>query len=250
MPFDDGPGVANGQGVLLLGVGGLGCAVALALVTAGVRRLGLVDDDQVALSNLHRQILFRTTDTGRDKVAQASLRIREADPTCQVEPMVRRLAECDEIAAVAADYAVVIDGSDNFATRFAANDAAVRYRFPLVHGAATGSRGQLCSIAPGGKPCLRCLFGGPPAQAVATCRQEGVFGPLVGEVGWLMAMEAIKWLHGIGQPLIGQLLTIDAWSARRRLVPLIIHPHCTICSGQTPAIEREKPINDCLRVSS
>ena len=219
-------------GVLLLGMGGLGCAAALALLTAGVRRLGVVDDDQVALSNLHRQILFRMADIGHSKVTQARLRMQEHQAACQVETIPQRLDTCAAIAAVAADYTVVIDGSDNFATRFAANDAAVRHRFPLVHGAATGTRGQLCSIAPGGHPCLRCLFGGPPEQNTATCRSEGVFGPLVGEVGWLMAMEAVKWLHGVGQPLRGRLLTIDVVSARRRLVPWHTHPQCPVCHAR------------------
>ncbi|MBF0162087.1 MAG: HesA/MoeB/ThiF family protein [Magnetococcales bacterium] len=218
------------RGVLLLGVGGLGCAAALLLVAAGVRRLGLVDDDRVSLSNLHRQILFRMTDIGMDKVTQAGQRLREQQPDCQVEQIPRRLTERDAIGEVAAEYAVVIDGSDNFTTRFAANDAAVAYRFPLVHGAATGGRGQLCSIAAGGQPCLRCLFGGPPTQNTATCRSEGVFGPLVGEVGGLMALEAIKWLHGSGQPLLGRLLTIDVTTAKRRIVPLRSHPQCPVCA--------------------
>ncbi len=219
----------HGHGVLLLGAGGLGCAAALALATAGVHRLGLADDDQVALSNLHRQILFRTADIGRGKVAQAALRLRAQHPHCQVVEIPQRLESPESIGEVAAGYAIVIDGSDNFATRFAANDAAVRYGFPLVHGAATGSRGQLSVIAAGGQPCLRCLFGGPPSQEVATCRSEGVFGPLVGEVGWLMAMEAVKLLQGIGQPLFRRLLTIDVWTGKRRIVPWRSNPQCTCC---------------------
>ncbi|MEO5339417.1 MAG: HesA/MoeB/ThiF family protein [Magnetococcus sp. MYC-9] len=222
------------RGVLLLGVGGLGCAAALALVTAGVRSLGLVDDDQVALSNLHRQILFRMTDLGKNKVSQARLRLLEQQPDCVVETTARRLTEPEAIGEVAAQYAVVIDGTDNFATRFAANDAAVRHRFPLVHGAATGTRGQLCSIAPGGQPCLRCLFGGPPVRDGATCRNEGVFGPLVGEVGWLMAMEAVKWLQGSGQQLLGRLLTIDVSTAKRRTVSWSADPQCAVCAVPAP----------------
>ncbi|MEO5364456.1 MAG: HesA/MoeB/ThiF family protein, partial [Magnetococcus sp. DMHC-8] len=204
--------------------------VAMALAAAGVGRLGLADDDQVALSNLHRQILYGTADIGQGKAGQAGLRIRERYPACHVEPIPRRLTDRDAIGAVASEYAVVVDGSDNFATRFAANDAAVWYRFPLVHGAATGVRGQLCTIASGGRPCLRCLFGGPPPREGATCRTEGVFGPLVGEVGWLMALEVVKLLQGAGRPLLGRLLTIDVWSARRRIVPWATDPHCPACS--------------------
>ncbi len=219
------------EGVLLLGVGGLGCAAALALVTAGVSRLGLVDDDQVSLSNLHRQILFRTGDVGSRKVTQARQRLLELDPGCRVELIPRRLATRAEIGAVAAGYAVVLDGSDNFGSRFAANDAAVYDRFPLVHGAATGLRGQLCVIAAGGRPCLRCLFGAPPTREAGNCRNEGVLGPLVGEVGWLMAMEAIKLLRGSGQPLAGRLLTIDIASAKRRTIGLSPNPDCTVCAA-------------------
>lgn len=219
------------EGILLLGVGGLGSATALALAVAGVNRLGLVDDDVVALSNVHRQILFRTSDIGQSKVALARRQLGILHPTCQVEQIPRRLETSEEIAAVAAGYAVVVDGSDNFATRFAANDAAVSHSFPLVHGAATGMRGQLCVIPAGGQPCLRCLFGGPPTRLGATCRSEGVLGPLVGEVGWLMAMEAVKLLCGIGQPLRGRLLTIDLVAAKRRVIPLTANPHCTVCSG-------------------
>ncbi|MEO5355086.1 MAG: HesA/MoeB/ThiF family protein [Magnetococcus sp. XQGC-1] len=219
----------HGHGVLLLGVGGLGCAAALALATAGVHRLGLADDDRVALSNLHRQILFRTADIGQGKVTQAAAGLRAQHPHCQVIEIPRRLESLEAIGEVAAGYAVVVDGSDNFATRFAANDAAVRCGFPLVHGAATGSRGQLTVIAAGGQPCLRCLFDGPPPQEAATCRSEGVFGPLVGEVGWLMAMEAVKLLQGVGQPLRGRLLTIDVWTGKRRVVPWRSNPRCSVC---------------------
>lgn len=222
---------SHGQGVLLLGVGGLGCAAALALATAGVSRLGLADDDRVALSNLQRQILFCTDDIGKEKVAQASRNLRARQPDCQVIQIPRRLETPEAIAEVAAGYAVVIDGSDNFATRFAANDAAVHYRFPLVHGAATGTRGQLCSIAPGGQPCLRCLFDGPPPQTTATCAREGVFGPLVGEVGWWMAMEAVKLLQKIEHPLFGRLLTLDGWTGKRRVVHWSPNPHCRVCPG-------------------
>ena len=209
-------------------------------MNAGIHRLGLVDDDHVALSNLHRQILFQTADIGKRKVAVASQKVQAHNAACQVTQIPHRLEERDAIAALAMDYQVVLDGSDNFATRFAANDAAVHYGFPLVHGAATGTRGQLFSIAPGGQPCLRCLFGGPPASIGATCHNEGVFGPLVGEVGWLMAMEAVKQIHGIGQPLVGRILTIDALQAKRRIVPLLPNPDCPVCPGQMTKNSRQQ----------
>lgn len=224
----------KGRGILLIGVGGLGCAAALALAGAGIRRLGLADHDHIALSNLHRQILFQTTDIGQGKAATARQRIREQDATMEVEQIPHRLDDRHAIATLARGYEVVLDGSDNFATRFAANDAAVHHAFPLVHGAATGTRGQVLSIAPGGRPCLRCLFGGPPDHPGATCQNEGVFGPLVGEIGWLMAMEAVKIIHGMGQPHFGHLVTVDALSAKRRVVPLSPNPDCPACPTHAP----------------
>lgn len=221
-------GGCGAQGVLILGVGGLGCAAVMALAEAGVPRLGLVDDDRVALSNLQRQILFRTSDVGRRKVSVAKERLTASHPVCQVALIPRRAETPEAIASLARHYRVVLDGSDNFPTRFAANDAAVRYGFPLVHGAAAQTRGQVISIAAGGRPCLRCLFDAPPTHA-ATCHDAGVFGPLVGEVGWLMAMEAVKLLHNVGQPLFGRLLTIDVVSSKRRAVPVPPRPACSVC---------------------
>lgn len=219
----------HGRGVLLIGVGGLGNAAALALASAGIQRLGVVDDDVVALSNLQRQVLFQECDLGKKKVNVVAEHLQARFPACQVEAIAQRVNNKRAIATLAADYHVILDGSDNFTTRFAANDAAVAYGFPLVHGAATGTRGQLISIAAGGKPCLRCLFYEPPSADTATCRSEGVFGPLVGEVGWLMAMAAVKQITGYGQPLFGQLLTIDALQAKRRIIPLSHNPDCPVC---------------------
>lgn len=217
-------------GVLLLGMGGLGCAAALALVGAGVARLGLVDDDRVDLSNLHRQILYHGGDIGEKKVARAAANLHERRPGLEIRGYDQRLEDAAAIAALAGGYRVVLDGTDNFATRFAASDAAVQNGPALVHGAATGWRGQLLTILPGGKPCLRCLFGGPPTDGGPTCRDEGVLGPLVGEVGWLMAMEAVKLLRGVGQPLVGRLLTIDAARGRRRTVAVPANPRCPACA--------------------
>ncbi|MBF0183960.1 MAG: HesA/MoeB/ThiF family protein [Magnetococcales bacterium] len=223
---------ATGGSVLLLGVGGLGCAAALALTASGVQRLGLVDSDQVALSNLHRQILYRMSDLGQNKVERAAHHLRALAPELQVELFRERPTESRDIAELASGYDLLIDGTDNFRSRFAANEAAVHYRLPLVHGAAIGQRGQVCLVPPGGRPCLRCLFADPPPQEVS-CRSEGVFGPLVGEVGWLMAMEAVKWLRGMGEVLIGRLLTIDLESARRRVVPWSVNPSCPVCPQVT-----------------
>lgn len=217
-------------GVLLLGVGGLGSAVALALMASDVSRLLLVDDDTVSLSNLHRQILFQTSDIGQNKAFQGRENLLKRHTNWQIEVLDRRLEEVSEIAELASEYQVVVDASDNFKTRFAANDASVYHGFPLVHGAAIGVRGQLCTLKAGGKPCLRCLFGGPPMGQNATCREEGVFGPLVGEVGWLMAMEAVKCIQKVGKPLFGTLLTIDAHLAKRRTVSFSANSACSVCA--------------------
>ncbi len=220
----------GGDGVLLLGMGGLGCAAAPVLVENGVTRLGLVDDDRVDLSNLHRQLLYGVADIGGDKVTRAAAALKKERPGLDIRCHVRRLPDTAAIADLAADYRLLLDGSDNFATRFAANDAAVLAKRPVVHGAAIGFRGQLTTIPPGGRPCLRCLFGGPPPEEGPTCRNEGVLGPLVAEVGGLMALEAVKWLRGIGEPLVGRLLTIDVIRGIRRMVPLVTDPRCPICS--------------------
>ncbi|MBF0096668.1 MAG: HesA/MoeB/ThiF family protein [Magnetococcales bacterium] len=227
------PTQAGGSGsVLLLGVGGLGSAVAWALAGSGIARLGLVDDDRVTLSNLHRQILYRVSDLDQSKATRAAQRVRQLAPALQVEVHAERLDHLEAIADRAKGYDLLIDGSDNFRTRFAANDAAVLRHIPLLHGAATGLRGQLTLIPPGGKPCLRCLFEAPPAVE-GSCRSEGVWGALVGEVGWLMALEAIKWLKGLGEPLIGRLLTIDLESSRRRVVTWQVNPSCPVCLRAT-----------------
>ncbi|MEO5333986.1 MAG: HesA/MoeB/ThiF family protein [Magnetococcus sp. YQC-5] len=218
---------AKPEGVLLIGAGGLGCAVALALTLGTLSRLGVVDSDQVSLSNLHRQILYRVDDIGRDKVTQVAESMRALSPQMEVNCHVRRLDSVEAIAELARGYAVIIDASDNFTTRFAANDAAIQTGITLVHGAAIGFRGQLMTIVPGSDACLRCLFGAPPVEEGPTCQNQGVFGPLVGEVGWLMALEAIKLIRG-GHPLRNRMLTLDALSGKRRIVPVPPNPQC-IC---------------------
>ncbi|MBF0623767.1 MAG: HesA/MoeB/ThiF family protein [Magnetococcales bacterium] len=221
------------MGVLLIGAGGLGCAAAMALCATPVRRLGLVDPDVVTLSNLHRQVLYGLPDLGAPKVMRAAANLGRLRPDLVVESHPLRLEREAEIVALArtGGYRVIVDGSDNFATRFAANDAALASGLPLVHGAATGLRGQVMSIAPGQSACLRCLFGGPPTGEGETCRAQGVLGPLVAEVGGLMALEACKWLTGTGSPLTGRLLTIDLLRGRRHTVNVSRDPRCPGCGS-------------------
>lgn len=216
----------RGDGVLLIGAGGLGCAAALALAQAGVDRLTIADPDCIALSNLHRQILYQTRETGLGKASQAALRLGQVAGSLRVTPVCQRLDTPEAIGALGRTHAVTLDASDNFTTRFAANDAAIRERFPLIHGAAIGWMGQLMTIDPGRSACLRCLFGGPPEAEGATCQNQGVSGPLVGETGWLMALETVKLLGKIGQPLWNRLLTIHALTGQRRAVPFRPDPRC------------------------
>ncbi|MBF0370083.1 MAG: HesA/MoeB/ThiF family protein [Magnetococcales bacterium] len=214
----------------MIGAGGLGSAAALALAAAGVERLGLADADTVALSNLQRQVLYQKADIGLSKVAQSQHHLSQRQPGLTIRTHPIRLEGVAGISEVAEGYRVIIDGSDNFATRFAANDAALALNRPLVHGAVVRFQGQVMSVVPGSSPCLRCLFGAPPPVAGGSCVDEGVLGPMAGELGWLMAMEAVKLLRGEGKPLLGRLLTIDGLRGIRREVPFRKHPRCPACS--------------------
>ncbi|MEO5346189.1 MAG: HesA/MoeB/ThiF family protein [Magnetococcus sp. YQC-9] len=214
-------------GVLLIGAGGLGCAVGLALARLPIPRLVIADDDRIALSNLHRQILFTTQNLSAFKADTIAARLRATLANRTITPLFIRLDTPEAIAELACQLTVTLDASDNFITRFAANDAAIRAGFPLVHGAAIGFSGQLITLDPGKSACLRCLFGGPPVAEAPTCQNEGVLGPLVGEVGWLMALEAVKLLYRTGRPLWNRLLTIDALNGKRRVVPLKPNVHCS-----------------------
>ncbi len=219
----------------MIGAGGLGCATVLALLAqpkiSGLDRIILVDPDQVELSNLHRQVLFTMEDLGADKVQCVAQQVEKSRADWQVVPVVRRLQGVGDIVAMADGCELIVDGSDNVTTRFEANDAALQRSIPLVHGAAIGFRGQLMTLLPGQSACLRCLFYGPPATEGASCRSDGVLGPLVGEVGWLMAMEVVKILTQQGAPLLNRLLTIDGQKQRRHTVPLQKRAGCTGCGN-------------------
>ncbi|MBF0123950.1 MAG: HesA/MoeB/ThiF family protein [Magnetococcales bacterium] len=211
--------------VLLLGAGGLGTAVALALTTVARIRLIVADPDRVALSNLHRQVIYRVADIGRLKGEALAARL----PTLMIEFHPTRLDNTAAIAATATGCQLIVDGTDNFTSRFAANDAAIQCDIPLVHGAVTGCFGQVMSILPRQSACLRCLFGAPPATETGACQREGVVGPLVGEVGWLMAIETLKWIDQVGTPLLDRLLTIDLLHGVRRPILLRRQQQCSGC---------------------
>jgi adenylyltransferase/sulfurtransferase len=221
--------------VLLIGAGGLGSPAALYLAAAGVGTLGIVDDDLVDLSNLQRQILHDTRSLGRAKTASAAERIQGLNPNVRVETFPERLTSANARAIIAA-FDVVIDGSDNFPTRYLVNDACVLERRPLIYGSIFRFEGQLSVFATPGGPCYRCLFADPPPpELVPSCIEAGVLGVLPGIVGTLQALEALKWILGIGTSAVGRLLLIDALALRMREIAVARDPACPVC-GDHPVI--------------
>jgi molybdopterin/thiamine biosynthesis adenylyltransferase len=212
--------------VLVIGAGGLGGPAALGLAAGGVRAITLVDDDLVEASNLGRQCLFGDADVGRPKAQVLAEALRRRFPGVSVDP-VRGQFDRDTAAALVDAHDTVLDGSDNFPTRFLANDTCCAGRKTLVHGAALRWLGQVMRIEPGQSPCLRCVFEGePPTGAAPTCAEAGVAAPLVGLVGAWMAEAA---LAGVGAPWASSMRTIDGWAGRERWVPLGRDPECTAC---------------------
>lgn len=207
--------------VLVVGAGGLGAPVLLYLAAAGVGTLGVVDDDAVSLSNLQRQVLFDTQDVGRAKVAVAQERLRRLNPHVAIETHAMRLTEANA-PALLAGYDLVVDGSDNFATRYAVADACFHAAKPLVTGALGTFDATLTTLrpfesAPDGtpNPTYRCLFPEAPAPGtVPTCAEAGVLGALAGMVGALMALEVVREIVGFGEGLVGRLLLVDALGLR------------------------------------
>jgi adenylyltransferase/sulfurtransferase len=210
--------------VLVIGAGGLGCPALLYLAAAGVGRLVVMDDDRVDVSNLQRQILYTGADAGRPKAEAAAARLLALNPLIRIEPRAERLTRDNALARVA-DCDVVLDGTDNFATRYLVNDACVIAGKPLVYGAIHSFEGQLSVFNWRGGPTYRCLFPTPPpADAVPNCAEAGVLGVLPGLIGTAQAAEVIKLLTGIGTPLSGRILvwnalTMETRSLRLRPVP-------------------------------
>ncbi|WP_116363998.1 molybdopterin-synthase adenylyltransferase MoeB [Parahaliea mediterranea] len=224
--------------VLCIGAGGLGAPVALYLAGAGVGTLALVDADRVDASNLQRQVLFGSDDVGELKTRAGARRLRALNPHVTVDEHPLHLSADNALALIAA-YDVVVDGSDNFATRYLVNDAAVLCQRPLVHASVFRFEGQLSVFNADGGPCYRCVFPeAPPAALVPSCAEGGVLGMLPGLFGNLQALEAIKLLLGIGCPLSGRLLSYDALQANWREYPLQRDPQCRAC-GARADITRE-----------
>ena len=221
--------------ILLIGAGGLGSPAALYLAAAGVGTLGVVDGDTVDLTNLQRQILHRTADLGRPKVESAAERIRELNPHVEVVEHELRLDRHNALEVVGG-YDLVIDGSDNFPTRYLVNDACVFTGVPFVYGAILRWDGQVSLFATPDGPCYRCLFREPPPPGlVPSCSDAGVFGVLPGVVGSMQALEAMKWVMGAGDSLAGRLLLFDALEARWREVTVPRAADCPVC-GDEPTI--------------
>jgi adenylyltransferase/sulfurtransferase len=215
--------------VLLVGAGGLGSPLGLYLAAAGVGHLGLVDFDLVDLTNLHRQVIHGTKDLGRPKLDSARDRIADVNPHVHVETYDTRLTS-ENALEIVRGYDIVIDGTDNFPTRYLVNDACVLSGIPNVYGSIFRFEGQVSVFATGNGPCYRCLFREPPPPGlVPSCAEGGVLGVLPGLVGMLQATEAIKLLLGIGQPLIGRLLLVDALRAQFRTLKLQRDPECPAC---------------------
>ncbi len=217
--------------VLIIGAGGLGSPAALYLAAAGVGRITIADGDSVDLSNLQRQILHRHIDLDRAKVDSAKDALTSLNPDVIVTPLKARV-DAEQLDALVQQVDLVVDASDNFSTRFAINAACVAQRKPLVSGAAIRMEGQVAVFLPGQaeSPCYRCLYreGDDPEQ---TCADNGVLAPVVGIVGSMQALEAIKVLLGLGTSLCGRLLVFDALHSEWRNIKLRKDPACPVCSG-------------------
>lgn len=225
--------------ILVIGAGGLGSPILMYLAAAGVGSLGIVDFDDVDLSNLQRQILHATLDVGKAKVLSAKEGLEQLNPDVKVETYQEQLTSQNAREIIRA-YDLVIDGSDNFPTRYLVNDACVFENRPLIYGAISQFEGQVslfnATTNKGKSPCYRCLFPTPPKPGtVLSCSEAGVFGVLPGVVGSFMATEAIKFILGLGESLAGTLLHYDGLYNEMRRVTIKRNPSCVVC-GDTPSM--------------
>ncbi len=217
--------------VLLVGAGGLGSSIALYLAGAGVGRIGIVDDDTVHLSNLQRQVLYGTSSLGGAKAESARQRILDLNPDIEVIGHEERFTP-NSAMRIAAEYDAMVDGTDNFETRYVINDTCLALRIPYVYGAIFRLEGHVSLLCTESGPCYRCLFPKPPSQsAVLSGEQAGILGAVPGTIGTLQATEVIKWVVGIGEPLIGRLLVYDAAMMRFEDVSIERNSECPACSA-------------------
>jgi adenylyltransferase/sulfurtransferase len=223
--------------VLCIGTGGLGAPLGQYLAAAGVGRIGLVDFDKVDLTNLQRQILFSTNDVGRPKIQAAAERLRGLNPDIQIDTFETMLTSANALD-ILKHYDIVVDGTDNFATRYLVNDACVLLGKPNVYGSIFRFEGQASVFGYPDGPCYRCLYPEPPPPGlVPSCAEGGVLGVLPGIVGSIQAAETLKLIIGKGEPLVGRLLLFDALSMRFRELKLRKNPECPVC-GAHPTITK------------
>ncbi len=221
--------------VLVVGAGGLGCPVALYLAAAGVGTIGIVDNDTVEISNLQRQIAHFTKDIDVPKVESAKEKMLAINPELEIRTYQLMLV-ADNIRDIIRDYDFVIDGTDNFPTKFLVNDACVMEKIPFSHGGILRFDGQTMTVVPGESSCYRCTFRSPPPpDAVPTCSQAGVLGAIAGMLGTIQATEALKFITGAGSLLTDTLLSFDAKTMNFRKVQLKKQDNCPLC-GQSPTI--------------
>ena len=222
--------------VLIIGAGGLGAPAAMYLAAAGVGTIGIVDADEVDLSNLQRQIIHATADIGKPKVKSAKETMNAMNPDVEVKTY-HKFVDSTNIREIIREYDFVIDGTDNFPAKFLINDACVMEKKPFSHAGIIRFKGQLMTYVPGEGPCYRCVFKNPPPKdAVPTCKQAGVIGAMGGVIGSLQAMEAIKYIVGVGNLLTGHLLTYDAVNQEFRKIKLPSDTSkCPVC-GEHPTI--------------
>lgn len=225
--------------VLIIGAGGLGSPAALYLGAAGVGTIGLIDADKVDITNLQRQVIHHTADIGNEKVVSAADKIKAINPDVKVETY-KYWAKADNIRDIIRNYDFIIDGTDNFPTKFLINDACYFENKPLSHAGILAFKGQLTTIVPGQSLCYRCIFDSPPpVGSVPSCSQAGVLGVLAGVIGSLQATEAVKYILGIGELLTDTLLTYDALSMDFRKIRLKRNVQCRLC-GDNPTITELK----------
>ncbi len=225
--------------VLLVGAGGLGAPTALYLAAAGIGTLGLVDDDVVDASNLQRQVIHNTERIGTPKTSSARKTIEALNPDVNVVEHNFRL-DSGNILELLSDYDVIVDGADNFPTRYLLNDASVRLRKPVVSASILSFDGQISTFVPYEGPCYRCLYPTPPpAELAPSCSANGVLGVMAGTMGLLQANEVLKLVLGIGEPLIGRLLLFEALSTRFTELKVRRDPNCPICGEDAPQIADE-----------
>ncbi len=225
----------KGASALVVGAGGLGSPAIYYLAAAGIGALHIVDNDVVDRTNLHRQILYRMAELGEPKAQTARRRVEAINPHVSVQATRCRVDDTN-VEGLVRGCSVVLDGSDTAGTKFLLNRACVAASVPLIYAGVIRFEGQVTTIAPGVGPCLQCLFADPEAfdrDPLETCSQAGVLGAVAGQIGSLQAIEALKILLGVGDPLIGRMLVVDALDNRFRTVPFIQRPECPVCGSES-----------------